>query len=201
MKLVVGLGNPGDEYKNTRHNTGFFVLDALEAKFSIFPPKADRPMVDNFQFSKKFNTDILQIGDLVLAKPVTFMNQSGGAVKTLARHFLLDANQLDARRLYVIHDDLDIKLGDYKIQLGRGPKEHRGVTSVEMALGSKDFWRVRIGVDNRQATSDKRQVTSGDEYVLSNFPKEEKKVIDRVINKITTELVRLLDKKTEDLTN
>jgi peptidyl-tRNA hydrolase, PTH1 family len=169
MKLVVGLGNPGDEYKNTRHNVGFMVVDAL----------AKRP-----------------IDGVMLVKPETFMNRSGEAVKKLMTNY-----KCQITNLYVVHDDLDIPLGKYKIQLRKGPKEHRGILSIEQSLGRKDFWRVRVGVDNRQATSHKLQATNGDEYVLSDFPKREKKVIDRVINKVTSELVRLLDKKTENLTN
>ena len=167
MKLLIGLGNPGREYERTRHNVGFMVIDAL----------AKRP-----------------IDGVMLVKPTTFMNRSGVAVKKLATSY-----QLPATSIYVIHDDLDIPLGKYKIQLGKGPKEHRGVVSIEQALADKNFWRVRIGVDNRQATqpnggqaSDKRQVTSGDEYVLSNFPKGEMAVIKRMIGEVADELWAVL---------
>ena len=192
MKLIIGLGNPGREYERTRRNVGFMVVDGLAQN-------AKRKTQNNnlkFKIEKRFQSEVLHLGDLLLVKPLTFMNRSGEAVKKLTTRY-----KLPATSLYVIHDDLDIPLGKYKIQKGRGPKEHRGVTSVEMALGSKDFWRVRIGVDNRPMANGKWQMASGDEYVLSNFPKEEKKVIDRVINKITLDLVRLLDKKTENLTN
>ncbi len=168
MKLVVGLGNPGDEYKNTRHNVGFTVVDALASRqFSIF----------NFQFSKKFNADILQTDDILLAKPMTFMNRSGEAVKKIMTNY-----KLQMPNLYIIHDDLDIPLGSYKIQLGKGPKEHRGILSIEQSLGRKDFWRVRIGVENRSKD------ISGDEYVLSNFSGDEKKIIDRIMEEVVNKL-------------
>ena len=159
---MVGLGNPGDEYKNTRHNVGFMVVDAL----------AKRP-----------------IDEVKLVKPDTYMNKSGLAVKKLMAN-----GEWQIEDLYVIHDDLDIPLGKYKIQLGKGPKEHRGILSIEQSLGRKDFWRVRIGVDNRQVASGKWHVISGDEYVLSKFPDEERQVIKRVIQKAVKELWAVLNR-------
>ena len=152
MKLVVGLGNPGEEYKNTRHNVGFMVVDAL----------ALRP-------SDK----------IVLVKPETFMNRSGEAVKKLVNKY-----KVQSTGLYVIHDDLDIPLGKYKIQKGKGPKDHRGILSIEQSLGKKDFWRVRIGVENRQKD------ISGDEYGLSDFTLAEKQIIDQVIASVCQDLSR-----------
>ena len=146
MRLIVGLGNPGRKYKNTRHNVGFMVIDALEAQ---------------------------KVDDVMLAKPQTFMNNSGLGVKKLMAN-----SKWPMDDLYVVHDDLDIPLGKYKIQKGRGPKEHGGVTSVERELGRKDFWRIRIGVENR------KDDIAGDEYVLSDFSVEERQVINEVIESI-----------------
>ena len=176
MKLVVGLGNIGSKYIATRHNVGFRVVDALASKFSIF----------NFQFSKKFQSEISEGDNLILVKPTTLMNLSGVAVAKLVNFY-----KIEPGFLYVIHDDLDITLGEYKIQLGKGPKVHNGVTSVEKHLGTAEFWRVRVGVDGR--TAQQRAEIAGMDYVLGKFSGEEKKVIDEVVDKVVEELaVRLV---------
>jgi PTH1 family peptidyl-tRNA hydrolase len=147
MKLIIGLGNPGEKYKNNRHNVGHMVADKLKAK-----------------------------------KTDTFMNDSGVFVKKMFK-----ARGLTPNDLYIIHDDLDIKLGEFKIQFGKGPKLHNGLESIENELGTTDFWRVRVGVDNR----DPENRTSGEEYVLQDFTSEEKIVLDVVIKEICKKLVTL----------
>jgi PTH1 family peptidyl-tRNA hydrolase len=152
MRLIVGLGNPGRKYQNTRHNTGFLVVDQLKSRIS-----------DGF---KIFKSD-------------EFMNESGSFVKKLVDRYKIDLNNL-----YVIHDDLDIRLGEYKIQFGKGPKDHNGILDIEQKLGTKDFWRVRVGVDNRPL--DGRPM--GEEYVLQNFTEEERKILDKVIKAVCHEI-------------
>lgn len=159
MKLIVGLGNPGEKYKNNRHNVGYMIVDAL----------------------KKLRTKELK--NLVLAKTNTFMNDSGSFVKKLTIHYPLSANQL-----FVLHDDLDLPLGTWKIQYAKGPKEHGGIDDIEQKLGSEDFWRVRVGVDNRNASNR----VLGEEYVLQDFTDEERKVLDKVIYKICKKLTKKL---------
>ena len=117
------------------------------------------------------------VNEVKLVKPDTFMNQSGEAVKKLMAN---GKWQMDD--LYVVHDDLDIGLGNYKIQKGRGPKDHNGVLSVEQSLGSKNFWRVRVGVDNRSSD------ISGDEYVLSEFREDELETLNKVIDRVIGDL-------------
>lgn len=111
-----------------------------------------------------------------------FMNDSGLFVKELDSKFRIPHSDL-----YIIHDDLDIALGSYKIQFGRGPKDHNGIESVENELGTKDFWRVRVGVDNRPL--DNRPM--GEEYVLQNFSDSEMVVLERVIKEICKKLETL----------
>jgi len=106
---------------------------------------------------------------LVKTKDV-FMNESGRLLQGLP-----------GGELWVAHDDLDIKLGEYKIQKGKGPKEHNGVKAVENALKTKDFWRIRIGVDNRPSFA---KATEGEAYVLQKFTAEEKEILDGVLNEI-----------------
>lgn len=153
MKLIIGLGNPGEKYKNNRHNVGYMVADAL--------PKTNLPK------------------NSVVKKTSVFMNESGSEVKKLL-------GGLDPNNLYIIHDDLDIQLGAYKIQKGKGPKLHKGILSIENELGTPDFWRVRIGVDNR--IGDK---ALGEEYVLQDFTEEEREVLKEVINKVAQDILSL----------
>jgi len=156
MKLIVGLGNPGSAYVNTRHNAGFLVADTLQ--------------------SQKLPKNI------VIKKSGVFMNDSGSFVKDLTIRYSLSSNDL-----YIVHDDLDVKLGEYKIQFGRGPKDHNGILDVEEKLGTKDFWRVRMGVDNRPL--DEKPL--GEEYVLQNFTDEERIILDKVIKEICKKLATL----------
>lgn len=154
MNLIIGLGNPGQKYKNNRHNVGHMVVEFL-LKRSL--PK-----------------------DFTVKKSQTFMNSSGGFVKKL-----VEQNRVNTSDLWIIHDDLDIPLGSYKIQKGKGPKLHNGVNSIEGELGTDEFWRVRVGVDNRIPESR----ISGEEYVLQDFSQEEKEILDKVIPEICKKLL------------
>lgn len=120
--------------------------------------------------------------DVVIRKSDTFMNESGIFVKKLVNNYKLDLNDL-----YIIHDDLDIKLGEYKIQFGRGPKDHNGLKSIDEELGTDQYWHVRIGVDNRPLDNK----PMGEEYVLQNFSDEEKEILDRVIKEVCKKLATL----------
>jgi len=168
MKAIVGLGNVGDRYRQTRHNVGFLALDKLAQIYNL-----------QFSIYKKLHSEIAKNDELILAKPVTMMNSSGLAVKEITDH-----RSLITDHLYIVHDDLDLRLGEYKIQFGKGPKIHNGVNSIEESLGSSEFWRVRIGVDNR----DPKNRTPGDVYVLQNFRSEEMEIIEDVIAKAIMEL-------------
>ncbi len=165
MKLVVGLGNPGETHANNRHNVGFMVVDRLAKEAG---------------WESKFEALILKARDYLLVKPQTFMNRSGEVVAKLANFYKVATDDL-----MVIHDDLDIRLGEYKIQKGVGPKVHNGLTSVEERLGTANFWRLRIGVDNRP-TGQAR--TPGEEYVLADFLPEEKAIVDGVIEKVVLKI-------------
>lgn len=167
MKLVVGLGNPGERYKKTRHNVGFMVIEKLYEKVLDY----------GFKPLKKFDAEIVLVNDCVFAKPLTFMNNSGRAVKRM-----VDFYKIKMDDLWVIHDDLDINLGEYKKQKGVGPKVHNGVNSVEEMLGRKNFWRVRVGVENRGG-----ERVRGEEYVLANFEKKEGEQIGEVVCKLVEE--------------
>ncbi len=153
MKLIIGLGNPGEKYKGNRHNVGYMVVDALNS--------GDLP------------------SGIIAKKTDCFMNDSGESVKKLINFYKINPSDL-----YIVHDDLDIPLGQYKIQKGVGPKVHNGVNSIEDVLNDNDFWRVRIGVDNR----DPENRTQGMDYVLQDFTSEEENVLAGVIKQIVADL-------------
>lgn len=183
MKLLIGLGNPGEGYKKNRHNVGHMVID----------------YIDQYQKAKskkqKYNS---KIKNILTKKTEVFMNDSGEFVKKL-----VDQYKIKVTDLWVIHDDLDIRLGDYKIQFGKGPKDHGGINDIEEKLGTKDFWRARIGVDNRpsEILTDltgphemlpKSYLIGGEQYVLQNFNNEEIERIDQVIRKVVNDLYERL---------
>ncbi len=172
MKLIVGLGNTGGEYMKHRHNVGFMFVD-----YFIDISEPVRPTF------RKFKSDIAEVrhtGEKIwLAKPLTFMNRSGEAVRQIIRNTPMTTNDL-----IVVHDDLDLSLGSFKIQKGKGPKVHNGIISLEKELGKEDFVRVRVGVDNRPA--DNR--ASGEKYVLSDFLPEEEMQVKAVFPDIVIKL-------------
>ena len=158
MKIIVGLGNPGEKYKNNRHNVGHVVIDKL------------------LKTQKLKNSKQVKI-----FKSQNFMNDSGNFVRELTIRYPLSANDL-----YVIHDDLDLPLGTWKIQFAKGPKDNGGINSIEQVLGTKDFWRIRVGIDAR--TSNIEQRTKGEEYVLEDFISDERVILDKVIKEICKKL-------------
>ena len=170
MKILIGLGNPGKKYQNNRHNVGQMFVDYL-----LKNPK-----------SKLQITNEIQNPNFKLYKTDCFMNLSGIFVKKLVSHYSLTPNPYS---LIIVHDDLDIPLGKFHIQFGVGPPLHNGLESIEQHLKTKDFWRVRIGVDNRNP----EQKIPGETYVLQNFTEEEIKDLKEVIfPKITSQLKTLL---------
>lgn len=172
MKITfVGLGNKGREYNNTRHNTGFMFVDYLLNKLG--------GSGEDFKTNKKIKSMILEIDDFILVKPQTMMNRSGVAVKAYLNFYKPDSSN----RLYVVHDDLDLQLGNYKVS-DTGPKDHNGINSIETELGRKDFDRVRIGIENR---SDKN--IPGEVYVLQKFSETELDKLEKTFSNISNELI------------
>ncbi|KKP66216.1 MAG: Peptidyl-tRNA hydrolase [Candidatus Roizmanbacteria bacterium GW2011_GWC2_35_12] len=170
MKLIVGLGNPGEKYKNNRHNVGFQFVDYLIENLQISNNKSQitnksQILNCNFKKDKYLDSEFLIINSkLILAKPTTFMNKSGGAVRKLIGNW-----KLEIGNLIIAHDDLDIPFGKFHIQVGVGPELHNGIESIENHLRNRDFLRIRVGVDNRIP---ERKI-DGETYVLSNFTQEE----------------------------
>lgn len=172
MFLIVGLGNPGRKYKYTRHNLGFRLVDEFR-KENNFP---------GLKFVKKFNAQIskgvIDNKEITLAKPQTFMNSSGCAVKKIVSGF-----RFHVSRTWVVHDDIDLLLGKVRISVGRGSAGHKGVESIIREIDSKDFVRFRIGIMNYEL-----RIKNAEKFVLEKFTKEEEKIIKTTIKK-TVELI------------
>jgi len=168
MRLIVGLGNPGKKYENTRHNLGFLIVDTLIQKAG-----------ESFSQKEKFYglvAEFFQEGKKnLLLKPTTFMNRSGQAVKTVADYY-----KIDSEDIVVIHDDADLNFGDIKLQSERGAAGHRGVQSIIDSVGNK-FTRIRVGVGR----SDNPNIPL-DEFVLQNWTNTEEKQLPDVIQKVIT---------------
>ena len=181
MRIIIGLGNPGEKYKETRHNIGFKIIDEFGKKNSF--PK--------FRLSKKTNSLIskkeINGEEILLSKPQTFMNDSGRAVKKLVSHFKFHVSSL-----IVVHDDIDLLLGKIKIVKNRGSAGHKGVESIIKELGSKNFIRIRVGI-----LPQKNKPKDTKKFVLERFTKEEKEVIEKVIKKTTLALLTLIEKDLE----
>jgi len=168
MKLIIGLGNPGEEYKKTRHNAGFLVLDklVLSSKYQVLSTQS--------KFNAEISNGTIDDEKIILAKPQTFMNNSGQAVKAIVDYY-----KIKPEDIIVIHDDLDIPLGEYKISKNKNSGGHKGVQSIIDYLGTKDFVRIRIGImiENKKTPTEK--------FVLERFSEDEMGVVKRVIGEIT----------------
>jgi len=185
MVLIVGLGNPGGKYEKTRHNVGFRIIDEFKKK-NNFP---------DFNFEKKFDAetseDIIDSKKIILAKSQTLMNNSGQTVKKL-----MDYNKLQIDNLWVINDDIDISLGNIKISKESGSAGHKGVESIIDNLKSKDFIRLRIGIQPQKGKS-----KNIEKFVLQKFNKEEEKILSEIIPKVTEAIEIAIKDGTEKAMN
>jgi PTH1 family peptidyl-tRNA hydrolase len=160
MKLVVGLGNPGKEYQETRHNIGFMILDKLQKDLKL----------EKFSYNKKFDADISKNKKVVLLKPQTFMNGSGFSIASFINFY-----KIKFEEIIVIHDDVDFDLGKIKIGFNEGPAGHNGIKSIIKETGSKEFWRFRIGVNSKYNHDTK-------DFVLKKFMKAEETILKDIVS-------------------
>lgn len=176
MKVIVGLGNPGEEHKNNRHNVGFMVIDELRKVLSI----KKQVLSDKFQYEKRFEAEICKIDDkLLLVKPQAFMNNSGKSVQALLRFFKIK-NMAD---LIVVHDDLDLELGRVKVEQKGGISGHHGIESIINETGRNDFVKVRVGIGRPQKEGNEScyyDITK--HYLLSNFSPDEELLLNKSIS-------------------
>jgi len=189
MRLIVGLGNPGEKYQNTRHNLGFWVVEALAKKWGLVW-KSDKKT--NSLKARKSGAGL----EVILAKPLTSMNASGEAVQKLMQFYHLES--LD--NLVVVHDDLDLALGEIKVVKGRGAAGHRGVESVINSLGNRDFTRLRLGIGRpgfakAVAGKPKKEVV---DFVLGEFRQKGKVEAKKMIKKAVKMILRIFKDNLEE---
>jgi PTH1 family peptidyl-tRNA hydrolase len=169
MWLVVGLGNPGREYAGNRHNVGFGVADLLASRTGAKLGRHRRALADVGEGRLGIGIDAPR---LVIAKPLTYMNLSGGPVAALAQFYKVEPAQL-----IVIHDELDLPFGQVRCKMGGGEGGHNGVRSVARSLSTKDFLRVRFGIGRPPGRQDPA------DYVLSDFSAAERKELDFLVDR------------------
>ena len=172
MKIIVGLGNPGDRYRETRHNIGFHVLEELACRWHSSPWK------------HRFEAEVSEhraVGPVLLVKPQTFMNLSGVAVRETVKFFKAASTDV-----IVVHDDLDLPAGRLRIRERGGSGGHRGIGSILTELGTEEFIRVRFGVGRPPEGWDSA------DYVLGKFPKEEHELIRAAVLKAADAIEAIL---------
>lgn len=164
MYLIVGLGNPEEEYSHTRHNMGFDVINKLAEKHNI--------KIEKNKFESLYGNGIIEGEKVILVKPQTYMNNSGEAVKPFA-----DFYKIEPQNIIIIYDDIDILTGITKIRLKGGPGTHNGMKSVVHELGTTEFPRIRVGTGNGEKIQDLIN------YVIGKVSKEEYEKLEEGVNK------------------
>ncbi len=162
MKLIIGLGNPEKKYQHTRHNFGFLSLNSLSKKNNLTwkKHKTSNSLITNFKYNKE---------KIILAKPQTFMNNSGSAAKLLKQYYKLPTN-----KIIVIYDDLDLPFNKLKISKSKSSGGHKGVDSIIQYLKSKEFIRMRLGIGPKK--------DNAESFVLGKFNEEQTKKLPEIID-------------------
>ncbi|MFB9237235.1 aminoacyl-tRNA hydrolase [Plantactinospora siamensis] len=179
--LVVGLGNPGREYAGNRHNVGFMVADLLAGRAGARFSRHRRAVAEVAEGR-------LGVGGprLVLVKPMTYMNLSGGPVATLARFY-----KVPVGRIVAVHDELDIPYGQLRLKCGGGEGGHNGLRSMSKSLGSKDYLRVRFGIGRPPGRQDPA------DFVLTDFSAQERKELEFLIDRTADAVESVLERGLE----
>jgi PTH1 family peptidyl-tRNA hydrolase len=177
MIIIIGLGNPGEKFKDTRHNVGFMAIDKF-AKENNF---------DDFKLEKKFEAEISKQGKILLAKPQTFMNNSGKTAKKIK-----SINKTST--FIILHDDVDLPVGKIKIVKERGSAGHKGVESVIKAIGNKGLIRIRIGIGGPKNTEAMK-------VVLKNFSEKDEKEKNKSIKNTVKALQSFIENGLEKTMN
>lgn len=191
MKLIVGLGNPGEKYERTRHNMGFMVVEAF---LKAITPVNKTVWEDNKKFKASLaefewqpQKDHKKAEKIILVKPKTFMNNSGMAVSAIVRFYKIAPSDV-----WIVNDEVDLPLGSMKIRLGGASAGHKGVSSIITSLGTDKFWRFRMGIGVQKHAMQVRKTRNTDQYVLGNFTGRDhakiKELIKRGVKAIETAL-------------
>lgn len=181
MKLIVGLGNPGREYENTRHNIGFMCLDVVANHFNTTFNKS--------KFSGEYAEFNYNNEKIILLKPGKYMNLSGEVIRDYVNFF-----KIDIVDILIIYDDLDTQVGTYRLRYKGSSGGHNGLKNIELHLNTKEYKRLKIGISNNKLLDTK-------DYVLGKFSSEEKESINQVINKVPLIIEDYLNISFENLMN
>ena len=174
MLLLVGLGNPNPNNSNNRHNVGFTIIDAINAKFKLSKQKP--------KFKGLLTTGKIDEQKIYAIKPLTFMNSSGICIKELIEYF-----KIDVKDVFVFHDDMDIDIGKVKVKFGGSNAGHNGIESIDKNIG-KYYTRIRIGIGHPKSDS------TGADHVLNNFSYDEKQSVEEATINIIESLPILINK-------
>ena len=178
MLLLVGLGNPSPNNTNNRHNVGFAVIDAINAEFKLSKQKP--------KFKGLLTTGKIDEQKVFAIKPLTFMNSSGVCIKEIIEYF-----KIDAKDVFVFHDDMDIDIGKVKVKFGGSDAGHNGIVSIDKNIG-KNYSRIRIGIGRPKSNS------AGADHVLDNFSNDEIQSVEEITKNIIGSF-SILIKKNLDL--
>lgn len=173
-KLIAGLGNPGKDYAQTRHNIGFLVLDVLASKSCL--------TFDKTRFESEYTKARIRGEDVFLVKPLTYMNRSGLSIHKFAAY-----HKIEIQDIIIVHDDMDLEFGKIKIVKSRGHGGHNGVRSIMDAFGNNDYIRVRVGVGRPQSGRD----TTG--HVLGGFFPDEMSLLDTTTDTASNACLHILE--------
>lgn len=177
LRLIAGLGNPGPDYSETRHNAGFWFVDACARKW-------DCPLSGESRFFGEAGRVRQDGRDVWLLKPSTFMNRSGQSVAALARFY-----KIQPQEILVVHDELDLQPGEIRLKQGGGNGGHNGLKDIEAQLGSKDFWRLRLGIGHPRSLGLTQDVV---DFVLHRPRQHEREAIDIALKRSVDELPALI---------
>lgn len=181
MKIIIGLGNPGKEYETTRHNAGFLCADFLRKEFDFALFVLDKKM------SAEISSGMIENEKVLIVKPQTFMNRSGAAASALIKFYKLLVSDI-----VVIHDDLDIALGKFKISASSRSAGHNGVQNIIDVLGTQDFSRVRLGICGQERPESGLEPIDASDFVLRNFSPEEFVALTNIFPEVKEKLLSSL---------
>lgn len=182
MYLIIGLGNPEEEYSRTRHNMGFDTINKLAEKYGI--------KVNKNKFNSLYGSGEIEGEKVILLKPQTYMNLSGTAIREVMNFY-----KLSSKDIIVIYDDLDIEPGTIKIRKKGGPGTHNGMKSVVHEIGTEDFARIRVGIGMPQYKNDLLN------FILTKIPEEEYKVLENAIQKAAEAIGEIIKKGIDSAMN
>lgn len=204
MKLIVGLGNPGEKYEGTRHNLGFLVVEKF---FKDTQPMKQTVWDENKKLKSQLAKITVAEEEVILALPTTFMNNSGQAVSLIAQYY-----KIQPEDIWIVYDELDLPLGSLKIRFGGAAGGHHGVESILESLGTDKFWRFRLGIGVSHATHNNgegeklhesvgRQKVNGADFVLGTFSQKEASEVKKMVKHTSEALQVALEKSLEKAQN